>query len=170
MNEIEAKLIEINQKTIENKLLEIGAEKVFEGELLMIYYESPNLNKNQVLRLRKEAEKTVLTYKNKISYKGTKNMEETEVFVSDFETMREILLKVGFKEKGIIRKYRISYVLKGVKFEIDKYQDDLDHIPTFLEIEAKTEEEVYKNAELLGFEKKDLKPWSVPELKQYYSK
>ena len=69
-----------------------------------------------------------------------------------------------------MKKRRVSYEIKGTKFEFDKNIGEYSVIPEFLEIEAKDAATIYKYAKKLGFKKKDCKPWSAKELKEYYSK
>lgn len=71
-------------------------------------------------------------------------------------------------------KTRVSYLLnkqKEIKVEFDKYLllDERDDIPEFLEIEAKTIEDIYATAQKLWFQKTDIKDWWVTELLNYYN-
>ena len=60
------------------------------------------------------------------------------------------------------QKHRISYELNGVKFEIDTYPN----IPTFLEIEAPSEEIIQDYVQRLGFTMDDAKPFSFGDIKK----
>ena len=60
MLEIEIKILEINSLEVQNKLLELGAQKIFEGFIHDIYYDFPDDLENKMeangrmFRLRKK--------------------------------------------------------------------------------------------------------------------
>lgn len=176
MKEIEVKILEVNRDKVVKKILALGGKKVFEDYLDAIYFDTKDntlKNDNVTLRIRKEGEKSVITSKEKIntqSEKLAKSNIETEVEVSSFEDAEKILKTIGFEEVIRIKKTRTSYTLNNSKIEFDKYLDKYDFVPEFLEIEAQTEEEVFKTANLLGFNKEDLKPWSGKKVIKHYSK
>ncbi len=172
MREVEVKILGVRCDDLEPKLLLLGAKKIFDGEIHALFFDdkTSSISKNNcVLRLRNEGEKTFLTYKRKISLTDAKVMDETQVQVSGFEYTKKILLSLGFKESGTMRKKRVSYTVCGVRFEFDKYLDDYSFIPEFLEIEADSIDEVLKYAGLLGFSKKDCRPWSGKEVIEHYT-
>src|SRR3989338_4016511 len=146
MQEIEIKILEINRKDIEKKLLALGAVKKFDGIIQALYFDYPDGSINKV-----------------------KNCEELEVSVSDFEVMKQILEAMGVKQWLSMKKQRTSYSLDGTHFEFDRYVDEYDYIPEFVEIEAKDIETLYKVVEILGFQKEDCKPWGVLKLIKHYS-
>jgi len=161
MKEIEVKILNINRKEIEKKLISLGAKKIFDGKIEAEFFDFENnsLQKSDIiLRLRKEEEKIFLTFKKLIEKKDIKIEEELEVEVSDFEISKEILKSLGFKIWKTAQKHRTSYSLENVHFEFDNYLGDYEFIPEFLEIEAKSIEEIYKFVKILGFEKSDCKP------------
>ena len=82
-------------------------------------------------------EKSTLTYKNIISntIDGTK---EIELEVEDFEKANEFLEKIGFKNRSFQENRRIQYVLDDVEIDIDSWP----MIPTYLEIEGKSERDI----------------------------
>lgn len=123
-----------------------------------------------LLRLRKEGEKTFLTFKKKAKTGKVKSAKELETEISDFENMKEIMNSIGLKQRTPLRKTRISYKLGDLKFEFDKYHDDLEHVPEFLEIESNSEEKVIGAAKKLGFQDKYLKAWSGWDMIKHYSK
>ena len=171
MEEIEVKILEIDQSFIANELQKLGADKTFFGELYGIFYDSPDGNirsQGDVLRLRKEGEETVLAYKKHLAQGEAKVMEEWETRVSDLENMKIILAKLGLKVIKETRKFRTEYLLGDTKVVIDDYQDALGHIPVFMEVEAPTVERMYEVAQLLGYEPKDCLSWNTYDLVQHY--
>lgn len=173
MKEIEAKILNIDRKQIENKLLSLGAKKVFDGEVHALFFDFDNnglKKKKRIIRLRKEGNKAVLTTKEGISKEGAKISEEHEVEVSDFETAKKMLETLGLSAWLDMTKRRTTYSLDGVHFEIDNYTGEYDHIPEFLEIEAKDKKTIYKYAKILGFSQDDCKPWTAKDLMKYFPK
>jgi adenylate cyclase class 2 len=174
MNEVEVKILEINQEDVEKKLKEIGARKIFEGEInaLSFDFEDRTLeNAGDLLRLRSEGEKAVLTLKKFVEHDSVKIRKEYEVEVSDINEMKALLENLGFKARGKgAKKYRIAYAYKDVHFVIDRYMEEFDFIPVFLEIETEDVGLLYEMVELLGFKKEDCKAWSFKDLKKHYRK
>lgn len=171
MEEIEVKILEINQYFIENELQKLGAHKIFFGEIYDIFYDFPNgniRNQEDVLRLRKEGEETIFGYKKHLAQGEAKVMEEWETLVSDLENMKTILTKLGLEVIQESRKFRTEYLFGDTKVVIDDYQDALDHIPVFMEVEAPTVEEMYKVVKLLGYEAKDCLSWNTYDLAKHY--
>ncbi len=171
MEEIEVKILEVDQVAIENKLQELGATQSFAGELHAIFYDFPDGNireQKDVLRLRKEGEETVLAYKKHIVQTKAKVMEECETLVSNLDNMKIILERLGLKVIKETRKFRTEYILGKTKIVIDDYQDALEHIPVFIEIEAPSIERMYEVAKLLGYEPQDCHSWNTYDLAQHY--
>ena len=162
-----------NKKDIENKLKLLNAKKIIDDDVNALYfdYKDNSLRKNgKILRLRTIGNKAFLTLKHSILKRDehVKVREEYEIKVSSFNVTKKILELLGLSVWLNIKKHRTSYVLNGVHFEIDKYEGQYDYIPTFLEIEAGSSAVVYKYAQLLGFDKKDCKPWTLRDLIEYY--
>ncbi len=171
MEEIEVKILEVNRPALEKILTNLGAKKVFDGEIETIFLDSEDgaiIKKRDVLRLRKEQDKTELTYKKVHVTETAKTAEEYTVKLSSLEMMKTILENLGFKAIDSTNKHRVSYVLDVARFDFDCYSGDHGFIPEFLEIEAKTTELIYKYAELLGFKAKDCLPWSTTDLIKHY--
>jgi adenylate cyclase, class 2 len=172
MKEIEAKILHINREKVEAALVSLGAKKVFDGEIQTFFFDfkdSRIVKAKNVLRLRKEEEKTELTYKQVNITQAAKVAEEFSVEVSDFETTKKILECLDLRATENMQKHRVSYLLDNARFDIDSYLDGYAFIPEFLEIEAESEEAIHRYAGLLGFKQEDCLPWSTNELISYYS-
>lgn len=173
MRETEIKILGIDRAKIEAKLVSLGAKKVFDDEIHALYYDDPSgsvRKKKGALRLRKEGNESVLTYKGHVGDRGAKVRDEKEVSVSDFDTARSILESLGFSVWLEMKKHRTSYALRGAHFEFDKYGGEHGYIPEFLEIEGPDVKTVHSFARLLGFTGKDCRPWDSYRLAQYYSR
>jgi len=150
MKEIEVKILEINVGEIRKKILDLGAEKVFDGEVYAIHFDSPNgklREADETLRIRKVADKVELCFKGKNESAQFKTKEETEVNTNNFEDTIKIFENLGFERFYEGKKRRESYKFGNTRFEIDTYPT----MPTFLEVEAPTEEEVIEIVQKLGY-------------------
>ncbi|MFH1589016.1 MAG: CYTH domain-containing protein [archaeon] len=170
MREIEVKILEVNREEVENKLIDLGANKILDDELYAIRFSKKEhlLEKGILLRLRKEGLKTKLTVKKSIKNKNVKAAHEYEVEVENFEETKKILETLGFEKRDKLKKHRTSYQLKNVRFEFDKYLGEQKHVPEFLEIEAHDEKTIFKYVKILGFKKEDCKPWSSTDVIKHY--
>jgi predicted adenylyl cyclase CyaB len=172
MKETEVKILEVNRLKIEQTLKDLGAKKVFDGDIETLFFdfkEGTIIKQKNVLRLRKMQDKTELTYKKVHVTKTAKTAEEYSVEVSSLETMKEILENLGLSIIDRTKKHRVSYTLDGARFDFDCYSGDYRYIPEFMEIEAKNTELIYKHAALLGFNPNDCLPWSTADLIKHYS-
>ncbi len=169
MKEIEVKILEINVEEVEGKLKKIGAEKVFESEIVSIYFDFPDKRlekEGKILRLRQKDEKVILTYKELISKDEAKIMDENELEVQDFDLMKEIFEKIGLSPLYEFKKHRTTYELNQTHFEIDKYPD----IPAFLEIEAPDLNTLDEIVSELGFSKEEVNSYSIKDVLKHYNK
>jgi predicted adenylyl cyclase CyaB len=172
MKEVEAKILEVNRKKIEENLTRLGAKKIFEGDMQTLFFdfkEGTITKAKKVLRLRKEQNKTELTYKKVHATQTAKVAEEYSVEVSNFETIKEILEDLGLFVTENTQKHRVSYTLDQARFDIDCYYGNYGYIPEFLEIEAENIDLINKYAGLLGFKANDCLPWTTNELIIHYS-
>ena len=148
--EYEVRVLEVNVDDVRQKLEELKAK--FEWDYIQRRYVYDFIPKqdNKWIRLRTNGEKTTLTIKNLVTSKidGT---QELEIVVDDFDKTNMILKELGYEAKGYQENRRIQYTLNGVEVDIDSWP----MIPTYLEIEGKSEEDVYKILELLGYKRED---------------
>lgn len=171
LQEIEVKILEIDPDSIVKRLMELGAKKSFDGEMLALFFDKENddiQKTGDVLRLRKEGDVTVLTYKKFVSQDGAKIMEEYETRVGDVDQMRTILDLLDFKVKKKTRKFRTQYELGDTHIVIDDYQDELAAIPVFIEVEAPNMERLQEVVQLLGYSTKDCLSWNTYHLMKHY--
>ena len=171
MEEIEVKIIDIDRRKVEERLIALGAKKTFDGEMYAIYYDfsDKRLGKAQdLLRLRKEGDASLIVFKKFVPNEDAKVRREYEVSISDFDAMRSILEELGLSPWLMMRKHRVTYRFQNAHIDLDKYYDNYDFIPDFLEIEASDIETIYYYAQLLGFRRDDCKPWTALDLAEHY--
>jgi adenylate cyclase class 2 len=169
MDEIEVKILEVDQVGIEETLVTLGATKSFEGDIQALQFDFPDRRLDQVdsfLRLRNKGDEVELAFKRLILDDDTvKRYEETEVKVSDKAVMADILGKMGMVNTAVgVPKRRVSYAADGVHFELDTYEG----IPTFLEIETSDKALLEEWVARLGYRMEDTKAWSGRQVCEYY--
>ena len=168
MQETEVKILEINQEETVKKLLELGAKKVFEGDIDAVSYDFADnrLTKDEsFIRIRKKGDKSFITFKKKISQEHAKIMEEIETEIRNFDITNKILLKLGLNPSSTYAKQRTTYQIGNVLFEFDTAKD----IPTYLEIEAPDIETINKYIELLNIKKDKVKTWTGKQVMDHYN-
>lgn len=173
MTETEVKIIEIDRKGIEKKVLSLGAKKIFDDQIETYFldFDYPHISKSKnVLRLRRGPARAILTFKRSLGNHTTKRAKEYSVEVSDLDETRRILEELGLSVCQTMKKHRTSYELHHVRFEFDKYEDQYDFIPEFLEVEAKNLKTIHKYVRLLELRAEDCKTWPTSDLIDYYCK
>jgi len=169
MKEIELKILEINVPEMRKKLLSLGATKTEIVHIHALHFDSPDLKlkKNkELLRLRKVGERTELCFKSKSKEGKFRNAEEIQTQVDNFEQTKEIFQRLGFIIRSETKKTRESYHHGKVCFEIDTFPD----IPSLLEIEGPSEEEIKKWVEKLGYTLDQTSNMTGGEVLSYYQK
>ena len=171
--EIEAVYLDINKEEIEKELRAIGAEKT--GDIFYRHssYDYPDLRldkDNSWIRLRDEGDKIILAFKKRLgvtSQDGSTNdegMEEIELEVSSYEETAHFLKKIGMVEKHEAEKKRSRWQKREIIFDIDTWPS----IPTLLEIEGPSWEEVDSAARLLNLDPENKKVCSVNQIYKIY--
>jgi len=165
--EIEAKFLDIDPTVIREKLKTIGAVLV-QSETLMrrkvFDTKDESLKKvNGWVRLRDEGNKITLSYKqlNDRTVQGTK---EVTVVVSDFDKTNSFLLATDFIEKSYQETKRETWKIENSDVTIDTWP----WIPSFIEIESPSENELEGVAEKLNMNWKQALHGSVETAYQNY--
>jgi adenylate cyclase class 2 len=146
--ELEERVLEIDTKKIIKKLEKLGAIKVGEWHQKRYVYDFHPVRKSEWIRLRTNGIETTLTYKNvmKDTIDGTK---ELEIVVDSFEETNEMLNILGYHHRSFQENKRIRYILNNVEIDIDTWP----MIPTYMELEGNSIEEIKQIEELLGVDK-----------------
>lgn len=148
--EFEAKFLNVDKRAIQKTLKKIGA-KLIRPEFLQkrVVFSPPNGKdvKTDWLRVRDEGGKITLSLK---SVTGPKITDQKEICltVDDFKTAEELLLTLGCRRKAYQETRREIWKLGSVEIMIDEWP----FIEPFVEIEGKSEKEVIKVSEKLGFD------------------
>lgn len=149
--EIEAKFLDIDVEKIRGKLKEIGAVQKHPERLMKrknFDFSDFRLEKNGGwVRVRDEGDKITLSYKqlNERSLHGTK---EVTVEIDNFDNTCLFLQAIGLKNYSYQETKRESWDFDGTEIEIDTWP----WVPSFVEIEGKSEESVRMASKMLGLD------------------
>ena len=161
-NEIEAQFLDINIDEIRKKLEKAGAELV-KPEVLMkrtVFY----TGENSFARVRDEGDKIVMTYKNVSDEKSILGTKEVNIIVNDYDDAILFLKGCGLAAKAVQETKREIWTLSNCEISIDTWP----WLPTFMEIEGPSEDEVWAAAQTLGYTKAQAKFGSVDSTYQHY--
>lgn len=152
MVEIEVKIRIDDLKTIQEKILGLGAKlekaRFFETNVLYDFPSQTLYRKKQALRFRKMNKKNFLTYKGPPQKsRKFKIREEFETEVKREKELKKILKSLGLIPVFEYQKHRTVYRIKNLKICIDETS-----IGNFVELEGKRNE-IVKLAKGLGISK-----------------
>lgn len=136
--ENEIRILEINVEEWIQFLESHGAIKVGDWLQRRKVYDFHPVHPNKWIRLRTNGTETTLTIKEIVDKEQLDGTREVEIVVSDFDKTAEILKELGYDFRSYQENKRIRYMYKGVEFDIDSWP----LIPTYVEIEGKTKEDV----------------------------
>ncbi len=176
MLEKEVKILEIDRAEVMKNLEKLWAEKTFDGFIHDIYYDFPGWENNKMednkrlFRVRQKWETHLYTIKRKRNKKSewwekwVKVADEWENIITDVESFKKVLEKYWMKQTREKKKQRVSYKLWKIEFDLDDY----DGIPSLMEIEAATSEEIKEYTKTLWLEGHIQKKFGSRKLYEYY--
>lgn len=130
--EIEKRFFNFDRLEIEQKLKELGAVKKGIYLFKIVQYKAnPPI---KTLRVRDEGFRITFTIKEKTNDYDIEN----EVIINNFNEMRIMINKLGYKEKYYMEKIREIYDIGESELIFDHYPG----LPGYIEIEAPTEEKL----------------------------
>lgn len=163
-NEYEITILDVDVKELEKKLEKLGAVK--EGDFLQKrnLYNFHEEFRGRFIRLRTNGKSTILTIKDKSAKKDIGSVKELEIEVSDFDKTALIMEQLGYEVSTYQENKRTIYKLGDVEFDIDTWP----MIPTYMEIEGKSKEEVEDFIEKLKIDKSKLTLDKISEIYKKY--
>lgn len=174
MREIEVKILNINPKEIEGKLIALNAIKIKHEAQINMIYDTPEgfLEKIFSGYSRIRITENLSTGDKQITYTVKKNLNaslsrqsiEHEVIINDSQEMEMILSDLGYVLKHKGHKERVSYRYDNILFEIDTWDKDTYPRP-YLEIEVEKEEDIEKALVILELDRTQLSTKSIAELR-----
>ena len=147
--EIEAKWLDVNHDAFRELLVSLGAIQVKkQTDMVRATFDLPGRRSNQEwVRVRDEGDKITLSYKRHDNH-GLTGTKEIILKVGDFAGMVEFLEATGFRKKSLQETRRESWTLDGAEIELDEWP----WLPTFVEVETKTELEMLQIIKKLGLD------------------
>lgn len=148
--EFEATFPDINKDEV-RAILKKNAAKLIRSEYLQkrVVFHLPKGHeiKGGWLRVRDEGDKVTMSLKV-VDGDAIENQKEVYLKVSDFNQAELLLTSIGCQKKAYQESKRELWILDGVEVTIDEWP----YLEPFVEIEGKSEEEVRKVAQKLGFD------------------
>lgn len=160
--EIEAQFLDIDKPTLRQRLQAAGGTCV-QPELKMkrvVFDAGPH----QFIRVRDEGNKVVMTYKNVANDQDILGTREVNVVVDDYDRAVELMKGTHLAIKAHQETLREEWVLNDCEICIDTWP----WIPSFVEIEGPSAEQVWATADLLGLDHTTAKFGSVDSTYQHY--
>ncbi|MEM4729321.1 MAG: class IV adenylate cyclase [Thermoplasmata archaeon] len=142
MIEVEAKARVTDVRAILRSLKKMGAKEAEETVQTDTYYSHPSRRfemSDEALRVRASRKGVSIAYKGPKLDRRSKSREEVELAVSSASTARALLLRLGFKPVGVVRKRRRIFRVRGLKVCLDR----VEGLGVFLEVEKKVDERRY---------------------------
>jgi len=152
--EIETKILDVDEDVLARKLLELGAKKIQETKLTIDWYQPKGLIKDQqppwFLRIRTSSEgKSEVTWKSWPKQVGiVKEVKEINFPVKSGQPVAELFEAIGLEKYAYQEKYRTSWQYEDWRFDLDRYPG----VPAYLEIEGRDEQHLIQAIKLLGLE------------------
>lgn len=119
-------------------------------------------NSKKWIRVRQTGNKATIAIKHILADNGTglQQMLETELEVSNVKEANSLLEALGYVYKSYQEKERITYFLDGYELDIDTWPG----IPSYVEIEGKSEADLEKIINKLGYSMKDTVSCTADEI------
>lgn len=139
MIELEIKVPCKDLAALEARLKNVGAQHVEDREQVDVYFSHPTRDfgvTDEALRLRRENDRSRITYKGPKLDLDTKMREEIELEVEDLVRMSAVLERVGFKPYLRVAKHRVVYSYQGIEFCLDR----VEGLGDFVELEYEGED------------------------------
>lgn len=175
VRELEVKILNIDLEEIEEKIKALGgrliAKEIQVNTLIDTRDKNMENNLDSYLRIRetksllKNSIKYTLTMKKNIEREGIRENIESNVNISNKESMIHILNALGYFVHQEGYKERTSYILNGARLDLDKWDKDTYPYP-YMEIEVQDEDELKDIIKKLSIPKENISIKSILELRK----
>lgn len=174
MNEIEVKVLNIDKSEVIKKLETLGAKQIkkeFQANYMFDFENGFFDDKGGYVRIRKaidcltKKEKIILTSKELVSKDKFKISKEIEFKADDFDSAKSFFESLGLKQFRLDEKFRESFQFDEGLVEIDTWAG----VPTYLEVEADTEENVELILNKIGYSLERSTSMVLKEIMQKYN-
>lgn len=152
-HEIETKVLDIEQASLEQTLVSLGAEQTQKTRLIVDWYRIKDTKEGEdswFLRIRSNSDGMhEVTWKAKSDILGVaRKHKEINFIITEPEKLADLFEELGLEKYAHQEKDRTSYKLNDWNFDIDQYP----RMPAYLEIEGRSEEHVNEAIKLLNLE------------------
>lgn len=175
MRELEVKILNIDLKKMEEKIKSLGGQLISkEVQINTLIDREDNYIEEKLdsyLRIRESKNildgntKITLTMKENIARQGIRENIETNIDISDKDSMIFLLDKLGYRVKDQGQKNRTSYSLDGARLDLDIW-DPSTYPDPYMEIEVESEYKLEEIIKLLDIEEKNISIKSILELRR----
>ena len=123
-------------------------------------------NSKKWIRVRQTNDKTTIAVKHILADNGTniQQMLETEIEVPSIKEANNLLEALGYAYKSYQEKERITYVLDDYELDIDTWPG----IPTYVEVEGKSEKDLNNILNKLGYSIEETVSCTADEVYERY--
>jgi len=154
------------------KSIDFTKFNLFSSEKIINIVKKYSINPNKWIRIRTDGATTTIATKYIkrdtsafINEYNIDAVDETEMQIGDFNIGIELMKQLGYFFRNYQEKRRIMYRSEnGLEIDIDFWP----MIPPYLEIEGKTEEDIYNMVSILGFKKTDVKIANTDDIYKIY--
>jgi adenylate cyclase class 2 len=150
-NEIETKVLDIDEAAVKEKLAALGAQKIKETVLSVDWFRPKGIKEGEdpwFLRIRTDGTGAhEVTWKPKSEIIGNvRRHKEINFSIGDREALADLFEELGLELYAHQEKKRSSFTLPSWRFDIDQYPK----MPAFMEVEGMSAEHVNEAIALLG--------------------
>jgi adenylate cyclase class 2 len=148
MIELEVKVPCRDLEGLERRLRSVGARRVEDLDQEDVYFSHPVRDfgsTDEALRLRRENDRSRITYKGPKLDQDTKMREEIELEVEDLARMAVLLERMGFRPFLRVAKRRTVYELDGLQLCLDR----VEGLDGYVELEYEGEDPVAGKAKIM---------------------
>lgn len=148
--EYEATFEKIDKDEIRAKLKDVGAELIrpeFMQKRMVFNLPTGHEKKGGWLRVRDEGDKITMSLKI-VDGTSIQDQKELQINVDSFESGAAMLEAIGCERKAFQESKRELWKLNEVEITIDEWP----FLEPYIEVEGKSEEDVKRTSELLGFD------------------
>ena len=140
--------------------------EILDNKKVMKFIEQFHNNSKKWIRVRQTNDKTTIAIKHILADNGTgiQQMLETEMEVPSIKEANGVLEALGYSYKSYQEKERVTYVLDGYELDIDTWPG----IPTYVEVEGTSKEDLKKILKKLGYSMKDTVSCTADEIYEMY--
>ncbi len=160
MTEKEVRILEIDVDEWIQMLGRMGAKKVGSWVQRRYVYDFEPKVSNKWIRLRTNGENTTLTIKEVIDSTKMDGTRELEIEVSDFDKTKAILKELGYTPRALQENKRTRYMYQDIEIDMDTWP----FLPTYVEIEAPTKEQVEDFLKKITYDKDKLTTMDVDSI------